>query len=469
MAVIKCTNCENEILDSEIVCPYCDCPLNSENQHTEQASASSALSGETVRISRGDGFEASFSANDAAKEEKTEETSEKEETQKPSEDDIYKAEPVKSDITYVPDDESASCATIKLAKDDIRSDALRRSLEERKAKRDISDKKRKKDHKIAILAVTIIGIFVIIYLIVSVFNKIVGEGLFEGEKESKKAEKEISSAAEMKDLGFEVHSRTLTIIDEDIIMTDYQAGDEKPWKSYKKDVTNLTIADGIETIGAHAFDDLKGLRHVTLSPSVATIGDSAFYALTKLEKLVFDSEKSELKSVGNYAFTDCDALETVTFGEELKRIGEGAFKSCSNLSKVTIPDATTEIGADAFLSCHNLTIVCSKDSYAYEYATQNGITVSLVGEEKEEGKEENTVPSSNPTEPKPTISPNENNQTGTDTPASTTPNPPAQPENEPAPEKTKEEKLSELMNKLANAKTQEESDNILKQIDELTK
>ena len=28
MAVIKCSNCENEILDNEIVCPYCDCPLS---------------------------------------------------------------------------------------------------------------------------------------------------------------------------------------------------------------------------------------------------------------------------------------------------------------------------------------------------------------------------------------------------------------------------------------------------------
>ena len=28
MAVIKCSNCENDILDSEIVCPYCDCPIS---------------------------------------------------------------------------------------------------------------------------------------------------------------------------------------------------------------------------------------------------------------------------------------------------------------------------------------------------------------------------------------------------------------------------------------------------------
>ncbi len=461
MAVIKCTNCENEILDSEIVCPYCDYPVNSEEQHIENEPASSLLSGETVRISRGEGFNTDLS------EEKEEINIKGENIEADKALDLD--EPREEPYSFSSAEETAQDETMKLVKDDIRSDVLRRSLEERKSQRDISAKKSKKDHKIVILTVTIIGIFVIIYLLVSVFSNIIGEGLFEEEKESKKAQKEVSSAAEMKDLGFEVHSRTLTIIDEDIVMTDYQAGDEKPWKSYKNDVTNLTIADGIETVGAHAFDDLKGLRHVTLSPSVATIGDSAFYALAKLEKLVFDSEKSELKSIGNYAFTDCDALETVTFGPELKRIGEGAFKSCSKLSEVTIPDATTEIGADAFLSCHKLTIVCSKDSYAYEYAIQNGIAVKIIGEEEEEENEEEQTTSANPSNLNPPTASGQTSQTGNPS-QNTTPNQPAEPDpSEPAPEMSKEEKLSELMNKLANAKTQEESDNILKQIDELTK
>lgn len=462
MSVIKCANCENEILDSEIVCPYCDYPINSEKQHIEKDPASFALSGETVRISRGDDFNTDLP-------EKKEDEINIEEENIEADEALNMAEPSKESSPSPSDEETSSDATMKSAKDDLRSDTLRRSLEERKSQRDILEKKSKKDHKIAILTVTIIGIFVVIYLLVSVFNKIVGEGLFEEDKESKKAEKEISSAAEMKDLGFEVHSHTLTIIDEDIIMTDYQAGDEKPWKSYKNDVNNLTIADGIETIGAHAFDDLKGLRHVTLSPSVATIGDSAFYALTKLEKLVLDSEKSKLKSVGNYAFTDCDALQTVTFGAELKRIGEGAFKSCSNLSEVTIPDATTEIGADAFLSCPKLTIVCSKDSYAYEYAIQNGIAVKIIGEEEEEENKEEQTTSAKPSETTPPSLSEQTSPTGNTSP-NTTPNPPAEPDPiETVPQLSKEEKLSELMNKLANAQSQEESDNILKQIDELTK
>ena len=49
MAVIKCANCENEILDTEIVCPYCDCPVSTDKNEPDKKDAS-ALDGETVKI-----------------------------------------------------------------------------------------------------------------------------------------------------------------------------------------------------------------------------------------------------------------------------------------------------------------------------------------------------------------------------------------------------------------------------------
>ena len=453
MAVIKCANCENEILDTEIVCPYCDCPVSTDKNEPDKKDAS-ALDGETVKIAVAKDFQKEKEAILAAA--RAQQESGDAENEKESVDD-------------------AANATMKISKDDIHSDALRRSLEEHRSKKSKA-KRGKKDHKLAILAVTVVGIFVVIYLVIGVFRNIVGEGLFEEEKGNKKAKKEVSSSAEMKELGFEFHSHTLTILDESILMEDYEANDEKPWKEYIKDTTNLTIGDGIETISAHAFDDMTHVRHVTLASSVSSIGDSAFYGCTKLEKLALDSEKSKLKSVGNYAFTDCSSLEAVTFGPELKRIGEGTFKSCESLEKVTIPDSVTEIGADAFLGCHKLVIVCSEDSFAHEYATENGISVELIeseeptedepelsapSDEKDDEKQE-TKPSGTTSESKPSASsgntstPEPSNGTSTQTPA-------------PAPEKTKDEKLAELMSQLGKAQSQEESDKILKQIDELTK
>ncbi len=486
MAVIKCANCENEILDTEIVCPYCDYPVSAPEEDKKEE-ALSGMNGETIRISLSSKPEEKNDAleeiSEATPEEKPEEIHPDTAEEKPEEayddaseevqdnnteeitDDMRESEDISvktyeeaDDVKAEETDETkkeSDSSTMKISKDDIRSDALRRSLEERKAKREQTENtKKKKDHKLVILTVTIIGIFVIIYLLINVFQSIVGEGLFEDEKESKKSKVEVDSSAELIDLGFEIHSHTLTIVEEAIVSTDYQAGDEKPWKDHKKDITNLTIADGIETIGAHAFDDLKGLRHVTLAPSVKTIGDSAFYACSKLEKLAFDSEKISLESIGNYAFTDCDSLESVTFGSGLKQIGEGVFKSCDNLEKVVIPDSVEEIGADAFLGCHKLVIECSRESYAYEYATQNGIKVEIEGEEGAHQE-----PSAPVVEPKPT--------TPVKPPQPSTP-PAEPPADTPAPEPTNEEKIAALMAQFASAQTQEEKDNILAQIDALT-
>ena len=55
MQIIKCYNCENEISDTEIVCPYCDYPVSSTKKKIEENEA--ALSGETVKIATGKDFE----------------------------------------------------------------------------------------------------------------------------------------------------------------------------------------------------------------------------------------------------------------------------------------------------------------------------------------------------------------------------------------------------------------------------
>ena len=245
MAVIKCANCENEILDTEIVCPYCDCPVSTDKSETDKKDAS-ALGGETVKIAVAKDFQKEKEAILAA----------------------ARAQQQQAESKKAGSDDAAN-ATMKISKDAIVS----QSGAEHKSKVN----RGKKDHKLAILAVTVIGIFVVIYLVIGVFRNIVGEGLFKEEKGNKKAQKEVTSSAQMKDLGFEFHSHTLTIIDESILMEDYEANDEKPWREYIKDTTNLTIGDGIETVSAHAFDDMSGVRHVTLASSVSSIGDSAFY------------------------------------------------------------------------------------------------------------------------------------------------------------------------------------------------
>ena len=62
-------------------------------------------------------------------------------------------------------------------------------------------------------------------------------------------------------------------------------------------------------------------------------------------------------SIGNYAFESCSNLKTVNFPSTLTNIGGYAFRGCSSLDEITIPSSVTTIGTDAFYGCSNLTKV----------------------------------------------------------------------------------------------------------------
>lgn len=399
MAVIKCANCENEIMDTEIVCPYCGNPVVGQlAASAPEPAENDAMSGATVKIPAGKGH---ISDNDAqAGKDAGEWTEVPNVTDETSKIDMKsdRTNNVRSDVNQKqnasagkrgPSEKEQMDATRKYARS---SDAgvAARSSHSRKNSR---TKKKKKESKWVVLGITLVGIVVIIFLVINVFSRIFGEGLFEPEKESKKAKDYVESSAEEKDLGFEFNSHTLTITDESIVSENYEANSEKPWKDHVADITNLTIANGIEIIGTHAFDDIYGLKHVTLATTVSNIGSSAFYGCTELEEVVVDSEKSKLKSIGDNAFTDCPSLKRVTFGKQLKRIGAGSFKSCDSLTRVEIPDTTTEIGEEAFLGCPDLVIVCSEGSYAHTYALENGIAVETTQSDNEDDEEINATTS----------------------------------------------------------------------------
>ena len=83
-------------------------------------------------------------------------------------------------------------------------------------------------------------------------------------------------------------------------------------------VTDLTIPDGMTSIGNYAFYGFGGLTSVTIPDSVASIGD--------------------------YAFANCTNLASVVIGSNVTNIGYWAFKGCSNLQNVTIPNGVSSIG-----------------------------------------------------------------------------------------------------------------------------
>jgi len=82
-----------------------------------------------------------------------------------------------------------------------------------------------------------------------------------------------------------------------------------------------------------------------------------------------------LLRIEDEAFMGNPLFEHVVLPDRLEAIGPKAFADCSALETVYIPSSVQEIADDAFAGCEGLTILCAWDSYAAQYAAQQGIAV----------------------------------------------------------------------------------------------
>ena len=165
--------------------------------------------------------------------------------------------------------------------------------------------------------------------------------------------------------------------------------------SRKQNLTSVTIPDGVTIIHKNAFylcrnlssvsipgsvttiedGGLYGtfygcvsLQNITLPEGLQTIGNSAFQNCTALRTITIPNS---VTSVGNNAFQDCKNLTSVTIGKGLKEISDYMFWGCEKLSSVTIPDNIETIGCDAFRACKSLKTIVIPDTVT-DLKTYNG-------------------------------------------------------------------------------------------------
>ncbi|MCI6039301.1 MAG: leucine-rich repeat protein [Clostridiales bacterium] len=204
-------------------------------------------------------------------------------------------------------------------------------------------------------------------------------------------------------------------------------GDSAFWGC--KSLTDITLPDSVTTIGDAAFWGCKSLTDITLPDSVTTIGDSAFWGcegltsitlpdnmisigvnpfsscgklqsitvspdhpnLAMIDNVLFDKMEKKLigypagrdaanyeipqgiTSIGDAAFAGCDSLTDITIPDSVTTIGDSAFGLCDSLTSITLPDSVTSIGDSAFYGCNSLILTVGRDSYAKQYAVENGI------------------------------------------------------------------------------------------------
>ena len=159
-------------------------------------------------------------------------------------------------------------------------------------------------------------------------------------------------------------------------MDKFSSSSKVPWYTYRAELKEVTIGNGVTSVAPYAFDDCSALAEVTLAEGITAIGQCAFYNCTALTEIDLPNS---LTSLGNYvfqksglqsvtvpgsiasipssAFYNCTALENVVLCEGVQKIGTSAFSGCTALKTLDLPSTLTEIGSSAFKGCSKLSAV----------------------------------------------------------------------------------------------------------------
>lgn len=105
-------------------------------------------------------------------------------------------------------------------------------------------------------------------------------------------------------------------------MKDYESAEASPFMPLREKITELTVENGVSSIGDNAFNSCIALKKLRLPPSV--------------------------RYVGWASFSGCSALEEVSFCEGLRVIGPKAFENCSALKSLRLPSSLKAIDFKAF-------------------------------------------------------------------------------------------------------------------------
>ncbi len=155
-----------------------------------------------------------------------------------------------------------------------------------------------------------------------------------------------------------------------------------------KDLTSVSLPEGVSSIGETAFGDCEKLVKVSIPASAATIGNHAFRGCPKLLSIDVAAANPNYRSVdgilfdklqtilikypsgkkGSYtisdsvisigrAFSFCEGLTGLVIGKGVASVEVRALAGCKNLLSVTIGENMASIANSAFLQCENLTSI----------------------------------------------------------------------------------------------------------------
>lgn len=95
-------------------------------------------------------------------------------------------------------------------------------------------------------------------------------------------------------------------------------------------LTTLSFAPNSQLTTLQSYFGSAGLKKFVAPPNLTTICHHAFAGSSNLEEVILDNGKD--LTVDNYAFDECRSLKKLVLGDKIERIASNAFSSCFSLS-----------------------------------------------------------------------------------------------------------------------------------------
>ena len=150
--------------------------------------------------------------------------------------------------------------------------------------------------------------------------------------------------------------------------------------SDNKSITSVVMPNTLNKVSNYAFLRAAKLETAFIPESCKYLGLSAFQDCPSLKTVELNGTFTTIKA---QTFLRCSKLESIVLPDTVETIEKLAFSGCDALQCVTIPRTTTSIVANAFSNSPNVTIKGYKDSYAQQFAAENGINFEVIPETPE--------------------------------------------------------------------------------------
>ena len=112
--------------------------------------------------------------------------------------------------------------------------------------------------------------------------------------------------------------------------------------------TAVTLPEGLEAIGDHAFYGATNMVSVSIPDTVNKIDAQIFRDCTSLKSVIIPEGVEEL---GGYTFNNNTSLTSVTLPSTLKVMGNNEFANCTSLTSIVLPEGLQEFGTYLFQNC----------------------------------------------------------------------------------------------------------------------